>query len=904
MNLPLLSVFLFFLAFQANVYSQSGTIKGKILDAKTNEPLIGASVLIEGTTNGAAADLDGNYVINNVGAGSYTLIASYVAYQNETKTGIVVERGKETVVDFLLKTDDISLDEVEVVARANRESENILLMEQRKALVATQSVGARELSRKGISDARSAVAQVSGISRQEGVKNVFVRGLGDRYNSTLLNGFPIPSEDPEYKNIALEFFDTGVIQSIEVNKVFSGNSISDVGGAIINISSRELVTDKAFSVDVSGGINSEAVGVDFLRAEGANYFGFANNNKSADNQFNFPNSLDPRDVSFPLNHSYGISGGKLFRIGENNNPFSFFVVTSFSSDYSYTKETLRRIVTNGEITRDQIGEKFTKSVNALALVNMNYEINRKHNLSYNFMLLHAGNEYVNEYSGKDVHTYLDEDDYTSGYTRRQQVNDNLLLTHQLMSELSLTDKLKLDAGISYNKIKGLEPDRRVNNLTQFRDESSTWYRFTSGDRQNRFFSELHEDDFNIKASLNYKLEDRFDNEHSNFIIGYNGRFVDNDFSAKEYNYDIFPDRLQLDELKIDDWYNQENFSQGKFGYRNIILNSYSVQKMVNSAYVDFIYQLAPRLTGDVGVKFDFVDIDIDHRNIQELPGETKVEKFYWLPNLNLKYDINDKNILRLGASKSYTLPQSKEFTPFVYVNVSFNSQGNPNLKPSENYNLDLKWDYHLTPSELISLTAFYKMIDKPIARIEKGNSAGLLEYHNISDRANVAGVELEVRKNIFNHVNTSTSKINRLSLGLNASYIYSNLKLYSDFVSGSEQQSTELEGASPFLLNFDISYNYAKGEKNLILSLVSSYFSDRIHTIGTLGYKDIIEKGVYTLDFVSSYKLNKQISLNLKGANLFNPSYILKRKSSSGEEFILNEYEKGRSISLGISYSL
>ena len=212
--LSILFVLLFFLVFPVYLYSQAGTIKGKIIDAQTNEPLIGASVLIEGTTNGAAADLDGNYIIRNVEAGSYTLITSYVAYQSETRTGIVVKGNNEMTVDFLLHTDDINLQEVEVVARANRESENILLMEQRQALVATQAVGARELSRKGIGDARAAVAQVSGISKQEGVKNVFVRGLGDRYNVTLLNGFAIPSDDPEYKNIALDFFGTDVIQNI------------------------------------------------------------------------------------------------------------------------------------------------------------------------------------------------------------------------------------------------------------------------------------------------------------------------------------------------------------------------------------------------------------------------------------------------------------------------------------------------------------------------------------------------------------------------------------------------------------------------------------------------------------------------------------------------------------------
>jgi len=149
-------------------------------------------------------------------------------------------------------------------------------MEQRQALVATQAVGARELSRKGIGDAQAAVAQVSGISKQEGVKNVFVRGLGDRYNVTLLNGFAIPSEDPEYKNIALEFFGTDIIQNISVNKVFRGSDYSDVGGASINIVSKELVGDHALSFDLSGGINTAVIVPGFLRQDGSGYFGFAN----------------------------------------------------------------------------------------------------------------------------------------------------------------------------------------------------------------------------------------------------------------------------------------------------------------------------------------------------------------------------------------------------------------------------------------------------------------------------------------------------------------------------------------------------------------------------------------------------------------------------------------------------
>ncbi|MEA5129611.1 MAG: TonB-dependent receptor [Proteiniphilum sp.] len=894
--LSILSGLLFFLVFPAYSYSQTGTIKGKIVDAQTNEPLIGASVLIEGTTHGAAADLDGNYIIRNVEAGSYTLIASYVAYQSKTKTGVVVGTNNEITIDFLLNPDDISLQEVEVVARANRESENILLMEQRQALVATQAVGARELSRKGIGDAQAAVAQISGISRQEGVKNVFVRGLGDRYNVTLLNGFAIPSEDPQYKNIALEFFGTDIIQNISVSKVFSGSDYSDVGGASINIISKELVGDRALSVDFSGGVNTAAAGTDFLRQDGSGYFGFANNTRPSDNQYNFPNSLNPKEISMPLNHSYGISGGKSFRLGENNNPFSFFVVASHSTDYSYTEEIVRNTTTDGTIWQDQTGDKFSQNTNQLVLANALLGLNRKHNLQYNFMLVHANDQYVGEYSGYNSERHQGSPTYM-GFSRRQQTNDNLLVVNQLLSDWALTGSLKLDVGVSYNTIKGLEPDRREN---YFSLKEDNLYDLTRSNRNKRFFSDLKNNDVNARAALVLKLKNRFGTDNSHLKIGYNGRFVDDKFKAIEYNFSpLGMPSLSLENLDMDELFRQ-NLANGLLTMAVGDPNSYHVTKQIHSAFAEASYPLSRALTGNIGFRMDRVDLTVEHHVTHVAPGKEAIRKNYFLPSLNLKYDLNDKNSVRLGASKTYTLPQSKEISPYQYVNISFTDQGNPDLKPSDNYNIDLKWDYYMSPGELLSVTGFFKYIVDPIGRVDQGNSAGLLTYDNISDHALVGGVELELRKNIFSRFNTEREQMNRLSAGLNASYIYTNLRLD---VLNTNPRDTELEGASPFLANFDLSYNYAKREKSFVASLIFNYFSDRIHTIGARGFNDIIEEGVPTLDFASSYNFNTHFSLKLRAANLLNASYRLSRESSTAnEKVVLNEFRKGRNISLGVSY--
>jgi outer membrane receptor protein involved in Fe transport len=879
--------------------SQNGTITGKVTDKETGEEIVGAAVIIAGTMTGSATDFLGDYRITGVEPGTYTLRCQFISYEPLEKANITIKAGEGNVINFELSSAELRLDEVKVVAKSNRESEVVLLLDQKNSLVATQSVGVQELSRKGVSDAEGAVTKVSGISKQEGVKNVFVRGLGDRYNATMLNGFPLPSEDPEYKNIALGFFGTDVIQSIDVNKVFRGSNSSDVGGAVININSRQLTGDSAFGIDISGGMNSEANGVDFLRTDGSGYFGFANSDHPSAGSYNFRNGLDPLPLSQPLNHSYAVSGGKSYRVGDGSNPLSFFVVGSHSTDYSFTEESVRSITTGDvEPYQDQTGNRYSQNISQLVLANVNLGLNQAHSVEYNFMALHANSQYYGEYSGRHAEKHQDSETY-EGYYRRQQINDNLLLTHQLLSEWRLSETLQLSAGVSYNSIKGEEPDRRENYLSKRGEDS---YIFTGSDRQKRFFSELNESDFNAKTALTFKLNDKFASGNSSIVAGYDGRFLNDEFKATEFNFSAYPGLHSLNDLKLDDVYNQVNYSSGEFRMTEGVPNSYDVTKLINSGYIDGSYQLASKLTGNAGIRVDIVDIKVGYDVDHTAPGKVPLEKFYLLPSLNLKYDINDKNSLRFGASKTYTLPQSKEISPYRYVNIGFASQGNADLKPSDNYNGDLKWDFYISPSELLSLTGFYKYVADPIARVEAGNSAGVLKYDNISDFANIAGVELEVRKNIINNVNTATSKISRLSMGLNASYIYTGLRVE---VPGTPSKDVQLEGAAPFIGNFDISYNLSDNDRNLLASLVFNHISDRVHTIGMLGFKDIVEESVSVVDFVSSYKFNKRFTLKLKASNLLDPSYRLTReRSNSTEKVTLNEFKKGVNFSVGLSFEL
>lgn len=872
-------------------------LKGRVKDSQSKEPLIGATVKVIGSDVASVTDIDGNFQLSGLKDGIYDIEIKYIGYKTAVKRQVKIEDNKVTTLDFEMETDNRVLAGVEVVAKANRESENVTMMEQKRSVIAVQTIGAQELSRKGISDAQAAVAKISGISKQEGVKNVFVRGLGDRYNFTTLNRFPLPSEDPEYKNIALDFFSTDIIQSIDVNKAFYSNTPADVAGADINITSKELTGDGKFNVSLSGGFNTKTLSSDFMRLDGVDMFGFADKTQPGGNldTYNFRNSLDPSKQNLQINQSYTISGGKKFLLGENRNPLKLYLVAGHNKNYTHYEEEVRNSITTGELSQDMDGDISQVETSQIAMANLEYTHNKKHSLAYNFMMVHATKESVGDYLGMDA-DYQSSDTY-EGFMRRQQTNDNLLFVNQLISKWTLGKNIGLNAGLSYNTINGNEPDRRINNLVK---TDSGYVPMKGTGIQQRYFSELDEKDLNARASLVYKLNDGFEN-NSNVQIGYMGRFVDDDFEAVEYDMSVVRQTVfDINHISFDDYYNQDNYAGGMFQLdRNI--DKYGVSKNIHSAYAEATYQFTPKFIANLGLKYDDVDMKVNYNvNRGGSRGEQEIDKSYFLPSLNLRYNINDKHALRLAASKTYTLPQAKEISPFRYVSVSFNSQGNPNLKPSDNYNIDLKWDWYISPSEIFSITGFYKYIKNPISRIEIASAGGFLSYENISDHATAAGVEMEMKKHIFSR-SLENNGMSRLTLGVNGAYTYTCAKVPL----ATDPSGSQLEGAAPWIVNADLTYLFRKGGNSFTGALVFNYFSDRIYTIGTEGYQDIMENGIPTLDFVASAQIGKHFTINLKARNLLDAAHQLTRKgNATNSEVVLSKYKKGTDFSIGLSYNL
>lgn len=880
-----------FLGTCSTVWAEVIDVKGRITDRTTQEPLVGATIVVEGSSIGCVSDAEGNFHLSYLSEGSCTLQFSYVGY----KTGreqVTIRRGETLSLDLQLDPEELVMDKVVVTGQLNREGEQSNLIAQHESVMAIQSVGAKELSRKGVGDAQAALTKVSGISKQEGVKNVFIRGLGDRYNITTLNGFPIPSEDPEYKNVSLDFFSTDLIQTLAVNKAFSAAGQSDVGGAHVDIRSKQLSSQSEVSIGLSGGLNTQTVGVNFLKMDGTGYFGFARGGKPhhGTEQYAFRNRLDPTSRSVPMNHGYGFSWGRQFKVAHH--PLSVFVSGSHGNKLHYYHEQVRNSVTTGELSQDQIGSKYDRETQQFVLANLSYSPGDVHHLAYNFMMIHASQQLLGDYVGMDA-DYQSSDDYR-GFMRRQQMNDNLLFVHQLLSEWRLSQKFDMAMALAYNTIDGEEPDRRINNLVR---ESQGYVPMKGTGVQQRYFANLDENDVHVRWALSYRLPDRFDHI-SRLRVGYRGRFVIHRFDATEYDLSVVRRPVfDINHHSWDDYYNAENFENGFFKIdRND--DRYKVNKDIHTVFLEATWQCASHLILNLGIKYDDVMMKVDYNvNRGGTQGRRQIDKSYFLPSLNVRYAPTDQHTLRLSVSKTYTLPQPKEISPFRYTGVSFNSQGNPDLRPSDVYNIDLKWDWFFTRSELFSVATFFKHIAHPISRIEIASAGGYLSYENIADHATVAGVEVEFRKNIFSKP-LSDDGLHRLSFGLNGSYIYT----CADVPLATDKTGSQLEGAAPWIVNADLSHLYRRGKYSFTNTLVFNYFSDRVYTIGTEGYRDIIEHGVPTLDFISRAKVSRHVTLSLKAQNLLDSKRQLTRDAnSSGHAVVLKKYRHGIDFSLGVT---
>lgn len=888
----------------ANAQVPKGIVKGSITDAATNERVVGASVGIVGTTHGTISNENGDFLLTGVPSGHHVLQVSYVGYSTIRVEDVVVKDGAETLLDISLEESGEMMDEVVVTTTRRRGSDIALLAEQKKASLVIQRIGAQELSRIGVSDAASAVSKMSGISKEEGSTQVYIRGMGDRYITTSFNGLPLPSNNPELKNVALDLFSTDVIEFVAVDKLYNSKMFGDFGGGNIDIYSKDYSGNGMLEVSVSSTLNSNAISRadNFMLLPGGSKWGFDEYSipQNPLGGFNFTNSANPVSRN-PYPADIRLLGGKSFYVG-NEGRLNFFATASFGNGFEYREGINRDVSAQGARIRWADQQRFGYKTNTTGLFNVGYLVNPKHKLSYNFLFVNSSDQWNDNYDGY----FRDITEGGTGLRRLGSYAQNRLFVNQLLGTHQLSERIGVDWGVSANTVAYSMPDRVQNTLRLLDGQGYVNAQSTDTDN-NRFNQRLDENEYAVNINGSYKLG-HVEAPKGILRAGYQGRIKRRDFESIQFNFDINDRTSIVDPNNLDAFYNQENFDRSLFsidGFFGEAPQTYSGDQQIHAGYVSLEYDLTDRLTSVIGVRYEHIRQYVEWITQFDPGNSNTLTRNPLLPNLNLKYELNEKQNLRLGASKTYTLPQFKERAPFVYDDGTVPRRGNPYLYPSDNYNLDLKWELFPSSSELVSLAAFGKYIQNPINEINVAATANDISYVNIGEVGTVIGVELELKKDIIRWDRDR----NLFSAGLNVAYMNTDQKIDVEKVRGETafdirptHTRSSFTGASDLLVNADLTYSKRwHNDGNVMATVAYSHFSDKIYALGNEQKGNLVDRGVGTLDFIVRSKISRRIGVDLLVRNILDPEYRRVQENASGHVPVFT-YKKGRFFTLGLNY--
>lgn len=897
-----------FLLISNALWAQTGKLNGVIIDPEwNNEPIPYVSIKVNNSTL-FASDEVGNFSID-LAEGQYLVEFSSVGYQNQQKT--IDIRGNNTVnLKIELQSDSQMLDDIEFTVSSDKSKETALLLEQKQAVQMKQAIGTQELSRKGVGDVASAVAKTSGISKQEGSNNVFVRGLGDRYNSTSMNGLPIPSNDPEKKNIALDHFSTDIVEYIAIDKVYNSKISGDFGGGNVDIASKNYNGNGLLELQMGSKVNTNALNNfnNFTLQDGPSFNGFGKTNipNKATQGFYFSNKLQ-RDTKTPINGNFGIKAGKSYSIGKEGK-LSLFATAAFDNGYEYRKGLNQSLNAQGVPLKSFQQEKFNYKTNTTGMFNGNYRINDRNKVGYNFLFINSSEQTVDNFAGyiRDIA----EDD--NGLIQRGTYIQNKVLINQLLGEHQISDRTKIEWASSLNTVKGFMPDRTQNTLKYLANQDGYVFAQNTITDNHRYFQELNENEFAVNIAAHHELSDQ-----SKLSIGYNGRFKERNFEAVQFNFRIRGSQLTqvVDPKNLDTFFNQENYNNNYFGIETftgsaIIPQTYQGIQNIHAGYAQITHQFSDRLSALFGLRFDRIEQEVQWKTQLNSEGDKNTfERNEWLPNLTLKYAINEKQNLRFGASKTYTLPQFKERALFIYEDVTEVKVGNPDLYPSQNYNMDIKWEMFPSTEEIFSITAFGKYIQDPINEITLASATNDISWVNIADFGYVYGVEWEARKNLFK---TEGDYNQKLSLGINVSWMQTKQEIDSEKIRKETNgrlninitdDTSKFTGASDLLLNTDLSYTKNWSDtSNMTVTIAYSHYSDRLYALGTEGKGNLVDKGMGTLDLIIKTRINNKIGFDFGARNLLNPTFKRVQENVTGHHDAIT-YKRGSQLGIGMTYT-
>lgn len=863
--------------------------RGVVVDKTTQQPLVGATLIVEGTTKGTTTDTEGRFALE-LAAGSHRIVVSYISYLTQQLDIRVSEGMAETLV--ALEPDNQVLASVTVTARKNLESERALQTERIAANVAIENMGAREMSLKGISNVQEGVRKMAGISIAS-AGQLIVRGLGDRYSITTLNGQPIASPNPDNKLIPLDIFPSSTVKNITVSKVYEVSSYADYSGAHIDINTRENTGEPFFSVDFHLGGQFNTVGRDFYRMDHRSLFTQpavdrrALTGSLADfRQYVKTKDIFDTDFSVSKHRALPALGGNLawgrdFRVGRQT------VSVLASGGMSNGQQTMdnawfRLLEATGRTTDEYEYDSYASELKIAALASLSTTLRDADRISYTLF-----------YARNAVDTYMLREGYDQESHQLLGSNDVMhvykLMTHQLNGRHAFGERWLLRWSGSWSATSSDEPDRRQVMYLRGEDGSLSLFKLNQQETM-RYFGTLDEDEWNAHAAVDYT----FGAGHK-LTAGLSWKDKRRDYAGTRFYYNL----SKLSPV-IDDPLNPDFLDFGNVADGSLTINrqkqpkdSYEAGNRIYAGYFSLDLQATPLLLINAGVRYEASQQWVRYYNDQSIRERRDLDKYDLFPALNIRYSLADEQQLRLAASRTITRPSFIEMAPFLYQESygSVQLRGNEALQNSYNYNLDLRYELLNRRGDMVSVTGYYKYLDEPIERVQMLAGGAAVHTFRNADNGMAAGVEIELRKTL----------VRDLRLGINGTYMYTNVKLPEGGVYTNKERA--LQGASPYLVNADLTWTPRfGGERQLNLALLYNLQGPRIQAVGISGLGDVTQRPVHTLNFSAAYRFSARAELKMQLTDLLNRALVFEQEVPQTNRTVeVERYRRGTGFEIGLN---
>ncbi len=894
-----------------------GSISGKVKDESNNDVLIGANVLIVGTNIGASTDLDGNYVIKGLEPGEYSIKVSYISYNSVTVEKVKVLAGKDTKINVTLKPVATQIEEVVIAAEMIKSTEGALLTIQKNSLNIVDGVSAELISKNNSSDGTDILSRMTGITISDG-KYAFVRGIGDRYNNTMLNGAGLPSTDPEKKSFSYDLFPASLIENVLTSKTFTADKPADFSGGLVEINTIEFPSNFLLEFSYSGSYNNRSTFKDFntYNGGGKDYLGWDDGTRGMPGLIgekpvlrgnysvtelneigkSFANNWNTKKGKAPLNGSYKLNIGDKFLLGET--------VLGYIASLNYSSSVKSNLIEKNNYTFEgprytYKGSTATKSVMWGALLNLSLKVDNNNKISLkNIYNQNADDETIN-YQG----AYYYNPDYRN-VTSLRYVSRSLYST-QFIGEhhLNWLNGIHLNYNLNISESKRNEPDaRRYVYVRDLEDTEAQPTFLLDQSLATRFFGDLTDKNKGAGFDLLFKL---FENPFMpNLKVGFVYDKKDRAFNARTFGFKNIPGGNFMKEQEIllkpvEQIFVPENFGDNFIEIVEVTkpADSYKSYQNVAGTYLMTEFRPIEDLKVVTGVRYEYSLQHLNSKNLQGEPIEVNSKYNDVLPTINTTYILNETMNIRAAISRTLARPEFRELAPFTYFDFLTNElvQGNTELKRALITNYDLRYEYYPQPGELLAVGLFYKKFKDPIEQVLKASSGfePIRSYQNANSAENY-GLEVELRKSLAG----ITSFLDGLMFVGNVSFIKSKIHLN---VSGFEQASRPLQGQADFILNLGLYYD--EPYTGISSSIIYNKVGDRIAKVGFNNLGNVIEKSRDQIDLAISKTLFNSLKIKFAAKDILAQDKVMIQKSPSGDK-IAERIKVGTDYSLGLSYEL